>query len=95
MPGQGDVATIAALDVEAKAAQDPPFTEVAEEKAGFSQDVEVEAAEGESVMDMIKQLRDAGLSFEKIAQQLDEDSVPTPSGRGRWRGQTVSKLLKE
>ena len=48
----------------------------------------------ESVTEMIQKLREQGLSFEKIAQQMDADGVPTPSGRGKWRGQTVSKLLK-
>ncbi|RLC01462.1 MAG: resolvase, partial [Deltaproteobacteria bacterium] len=28
------------------------------------------------------------------ARQLDVDNIPTPSGRGKWRGQAVSKLLK-
>jgi len=47
-----------------------------------------------ATMDVIKNLREEGFSFEKIAQQLDDKGIPTPSRRGKWRGQTVSKLLK-
>lgn len=45
--------------------------------------------------DMIKELRSQGLSYDKIARQLEMDNIPTPSGRGKWRGQAVSKLLKQ
>jgi len=40
-------------------------------------------------------MREQGFSYDKIARQLDMDNIPTPSGRGRWRGQAVSKLLKQ
>ena len=43
---------------------------------------------------IIQTLRARGLSYDKIARQLQDDNIPTPSGRGMWRGQTVSKLLK-
>jgi hypothetical protein len=45
--------------------------------------------------DMIKDMRAQGFSYDKIARQLDMDNIPTPSGRGKWRGQAVSKLLKK
>ena len=44
---------------------------------------------------MIRDLRARGFSYDKIARQLDMDNIPTPSGRGKWRGQAVSKLLKK
>jgi len=44
---------------------------------------------------MIRDMRAQGFSYDKIASQLDMDNVPTPSGRGKWRGQAVSKLLKQ
>ncbi len=42
----------------------------------------------------IKKLRDNGLSYEQIARQLEEEKIPTLSGRGKWHAPTVSNLLK-
>jgi hypothetical protein len=44
---------------------------------------------------MIRDMRAQGFSYDKIARQLDMENIPTPSGRGKWRGQAVSKLLKK
>ena len=44
--------------------------------------------------DMIREMRAQGLSYDKIALQLDTEKIPTPSGKGKWRGQIVSKILK-
>jgi len=46
-------------------------------------------------VDMIRKMRAQGFSYDKIARQLDTDNIPTPSGRGKWRGQAVSKLLNK
>ena len=46
------------------------------------------------VIETIQALREQGLSYDKIAAKLEDDHIPTPSGRGKWRGQAVSKLLK-
>ncbi len=46
------------------------------------------------LMETIVSLRSSGASFEKIARELEAKKVPTASGRGKWRGQAVSKLLK-
>jgi histone H3/H4 len=59
----------------------------------------VEAEKGaidfEETLQIIKKLREKeGLSFEKIAQHLDNNGISTPSGKGKWRGQAVSKLYK-
>jgi hypothetical protein len=43
----------------------------------------------------ILELRKDGMSFEKIAQYLESNGVPTLSGRGTWRGPAISKLCKE
>ena len=48
-----------------------------------------------ALTDMLRDMRAQGLSYDKIARQLDMDNIPTPSGRGKWRGQAVSKLLKQ
>ncbi len=47
-----------------------------------------------TAIETIQALRAQGLSYDKIAARLEDDNIPTPSGRGKWRGQTVSKLLK-
>lgn len=43
--------------------------------------------------ELMMSLRAAGKSYEKIAQALEEKGIPTVSGRGRWRGQTVKREL--
>lgn len=43
----------------------------------------------------ITKMRNDGVSFEKIAAELEKREIPTISGRGKWRGPAVSKLLKE
>ena len=43
----------------------------------------------------ITEMRNDGVSFEKIADELEKREIPTVSGRGKWRGQAVSKLLKK
>lgn len=43
----------------------------------------------------VLELRKDGMSFEKIAQYLESNGVPTFSGRGTWRGPAISKLCKE
>ncbi len=48
----------------------------------------------ETVLDAIRSLRENGLSFSAIAAHLTENDIPTFSGKGRWCGQTVHKLLK-
>lgn len=49
----------------------------------------------EQLLEQILGLREKGFSYEKIAQQLDSEGVPTISGKGKWRGQTVSRLCKQ
>ena len=48
----------------------------------------------ETLLATISALRKDGLSFEKIAAELEDRQIPTVSGRGQWRGQAVSKFLK-
>lgn len=48
----------------------------------------------EEVITQIKTLRKAGSSYDEIANRLDKQGVPTLSGRGKWRKQTVHKILK-
>ncbi len=48
----------------------------------------------EKINKLISDMRRDGLSYEKIALNLEESGVPTLSGRGKWRGQTVYRLCK-
>jgi vacuolar-type H+-ATPase subunit I/STV1 len=41
---------------------------------------------------MICQLRSKGFSYAKIADILEAEGIPTVSGKGRWRGQSVQRL---
>ena len=64
--------------------------------AVFSENMDEIPAQCEpSLTDMIREMRVQGFSYDKIARQLDADNIPTPSGRGKWRGQAVSKLLNK
>jgi len=44
---------------------------------------------------LIHQLREQGLSYEKIADIFEVKQISTLSGRGKWRGQTICRLFKE
>ena len=48
----------------------------------------------DELVPMIQALREQGFSYEKIARHFEENQVPTISGRGKWRGQAVSKLCQ-
>jgi hypothetical protein len=41
-----------------------------------------------------KRLSAQGVSWKKIAQQFNAESVPTISGQGKWYGSTVAKLVR-
>jgi len=46
----------------------------------------------EQTVARILELRAQGLSFARIAEVLDDDSIPTPNGGRRWYGSTVSRI---
>jgi len=72
---------------------DPPMIREQQE-ASPAESAETET-ETDPTTDRICHLRESGLSYEGIARQLEAEGIPTPSGRGRWRGQTVSKLFNQ
>ena len=45
-----------------------------------------------TLMDQIAAMRADGDSWEKIARHLDEQKIPTVSGKGKWRGVAVKKF---
>ena len=49
----------------------------------------------DETIDIIQSMRAQGLSFIKIAEDLNSQNVPTPTGRGKWRGPLVSKVCNE
>jgi hypothetical protein len=46
-----------------------------------------------SLVEKISNLRDQQLSYARIAKQLNKEGIPTPSGRGQWRGTTVQRII--
>ena len=44
------------------------------------------------LLDVIAAMRTEGDSWEKIARHLDEQDIPTVSGKGKWRGPAVKKF---
>lgn len=47
------------------------------------------------IITKIEQLKDKGLSFQAIADQLNAENIPTFSGKGKWHGKSVSRILVE
>ena len=47
-----------------------------------------------SLGEKIIALREQKFSYARIAEQLNQENLPTPSGRGRWRGTTVQRVLQ-
>lgn len=47
------------------------------------------------VVQIIKEMRAQGITYDQIARHLEKENVPTFSGKGRWHGQTVNKLCKQ
>ncbi|PID76192.1 MAG: hypothetical protein CSB22_00400 [Deltaproteobacteria bacterium] len=43
----------------------------------------------------VHDLREQGLSYEKIADVFEAKRISTLSGRGKWRGQTIYRLFHE
>jgi hypothetical protein len=39
-------------------------------------------------------LRDQGKTYKEIAQHLDDENIPTFSGKGGWHAPTIHKLCK-
>ena len=57
--------------------------------------VETLAEEGKLLLETITDMRDKGITFGKIADHLNGEGVPTPSGADLWNRFSVSKFYKE
>ncbi len=47
------------------------------------------------VMEIISEMRGINATFQEIAQRLEEEKLPTFSGRGKWHAQTVHRLCQD
>ena len=56
-------------------------------------DAQSTAMDREKLVALIRELREKGLSFEKVARELQAQGIPTVSGRGTWRGPLASRLI--
>lgn len=93
LPSTGQQATVAVPPAEGQARVTGPI----------DADVPAEAPPAELVvpsdkqqaLKLIESMRAEGESYARIAEHLEAKGIPTPSGRGQWRGPAVSKLLRE
>lgn len=62
--------------------------------AGNPTDMETEEPDNDDeprLVDLISTMRSEGTSWEKIARHMEDQNIPTVSGKGKWRGQAVKK----
>jgi len=61
-----------------------------------SEDSEEEPARSthEEIRKIAMELRDQGKTYKEIAQHLDDEKIPTFSGKGGWHAPTIHKLCK-
>jgi hypothetical protein len=53
-----------------------------------------EKSDRQRAIDVIGAMRAEGVSYEKIARELERQSIPTLSGKGIWRGPSVQRVAK-
>jgi DNA-binding transcriptional MerR regulator len=88
------VAEVAARVSEDTGRQDADQEMDTAQDASLAPEESLEDDPRDELVTTIRALRDKGLTYEKIARHLEENQVPTISGRGKWRGQAVSKLCQ-
>lgn len=52
-------------------------------------------ANREEVINTIRVMRDKGATYQMVASHLEEMSIPTFSGKGKWHAQTIHRLCRE
>jgi hypothetical protein len=77
-----------AASLEMQAGAPPPLPNEAD-----APKVSAPESQGPSLVEKISALRDQQLSYARIAKQLNQEGIPTPSGRGQWRGTTVQRII--
>ena len=96
------------LEIHAETAVEAEPEEIAEEISADSsydeadssynedeEEFEEETITRDDILNMICGLREEGMTYDQIAKQLEEEAVPTFSGKGKWRGQTVHRLYQK
>lgn len=78
----------------------PAQEEAADEGATSSEDTKQQRTklsdkDRKVLFGMIVQLRNEGISWEKIARQIADQGYPTSTGRGIWRGITAKNLYEK
>jgi len=49
----------------------------------------------DEVVELIYELREGGMTYKEIAQHLEDENIPTFSGKGAWHAQTVHKVCRK
>ena len=75
--------------------EDPAPLSLVESMPAAGQDEDSLSSSDNTTIDLIQAMRARGLSYSKIAEDLNAQNRPTASGRGKWRGPMVSKLCRE
>lgn len=65
------------------------------ENAEVSETTTSPETEREKIVGTIRDMRNNNISYDKIAQFLSDKGVPTITGKGQWRAQTVSRLYRQ
>ena len=87
----GEESSLVPEDAEMQADEQGVDTEEEKPAAEVGQQT---AMQRDKLVSMIQALREQGFTYEKIARHFEENQIPTISGRGKWRGQAVSKLCQ-
>jgi hypothetical protein len=78
------------VEVEAEVAVERDTDERVEEKMVLSARVD-----RDEVVALIFELREGGMTYKEIAQRLEDENIPTFSGKGAWHAQTVHKVCRK
>jgi hypothetical protein len=70
----------------------PDLPDATAQSPDIHPDSEATRVEGQpDLIGIIATMRDKGDSWEKIARYVDEQNIPTVSGKGKWRGPAIKK----
>jgi hypothetical protein len=86
-----------ALVPRADASACPPAPPEAQPTAPIPPEAEAAGSEAvaEDAASIICRMRNEGLSYAKIAEHLEAEGIPTVSGKGKWRGQSVQRVFQK
>lgn len=68
---------------------------VSDPKSTKNQEGKTVNVDRDDVIQIIKKMHKSGSSYGQIALHLEKEKISTFSGRGKWHGQTVHRLLKQ